>query len=88
MEGLDNAAWILNCHDPGVKIEVAKKHNVTEEEYLKAREMILLAAVLQNKTAFNMLADYVYTEINKGATNSPLIIEELKPRRISPSLYY
>jgi hypothetical protein len=67
MAGLGNAAWMLNCHNPGVKIEAAKKHNATEEEYLKAREMILLAAVLQNKTAFTMLADYIYTGINKGA---------------------
>ena len=42
----------------------AKKHNVTEEEYLKAREIISLLAILQNKTAYNMLADYVYDEIN------------------------
>ena len=42
----------------------AKKHNVTEEEYLKAREVISLLAILQNKNAFNMLADYVYDEIN------------------------
>ncbi len=63
---------VLNNDPESMKLlnslnEAAKKHNVTEEEYLKAREMILLAAVLQNKTAFNMLADYVYTEINKGA---------------------
>ena len=63
---------VLNNDPESMKLlnslnEAAKKHNVTEEEYLKAREMIFLAAVLQNKTAFNMLADYVYTEINKGA---------------------
>ena len=63
---------VLNNDPESMKLlnslnEAAKNHNVTEEEYLKARELILLAAVLQNKTAFNMLADYVYTEINKGA---------------------
>lgn len=45
----------------------AKKHKVTEEEYLKAREIISLLAILQNKTAYDKLADYVYAEINKGA---------------------
>lgn len=63
---------VLNNDPESMKLlnslnEAAKKHNVTEEEYLKAREMIFLAAVLQNKIALNMLADYVYTEINKGA---------------------
>ena len=63
---------VLNNDPESMKLlksldEAAKKHNATKEEYLKAREMILLAAVLQNKTAFNMLADYVFTEINKGA---------------------
>ncbi len=63
---------VLNNDPESMKLlnslnEATKKHNVTEEEYLKAREMILLAAVLQNKAAFNTLADYVYTEINKGA---------------------
>lgn len=63
---------VLNNDPESMKLlnslnEAAKKHNATEEEYLKAREMILLAAILQNKTAFNMLADHVYAEINKGA---------------------
>jgi len=63
---------VLNNDPESMKLldslnEAAKKHNATKEDYLRAREMILLAAILQNKTAFNMLADYVYTEINKGA---------------------
>jgi hypothetical protein len=63
---------VLNNDPESMKLlnslnEAVKKHNATEEEYLKAREMILLAAVMQNKIALNMLADYVYTEINKGA---------------------